>query len=128
MDTMSAENLPDRDIGADPVRIEAVVSDGTRRVMTGCLQMFAGRALFVRTGERISPSTAVSVECSDVLFIGEVAACGQDTASSWKLRIAVKHTLTHLQSLMNLRTALLGANAHAPVRPEPVCGNVRRSC
>lgn len=77
--------------------------------MFGTLRMFGGKALILSTSERIAPSTAVSIEHNDILFVGEVVACDKERDASWKARIKVEHTLTSLESLMRLRSALLGS-------------------
>jgi hypothetical protein len=51
---------------------------------------------------------ALSVEHSDVLFVGEVIGSERSENNFWNTRIKVKHTLTCLQSLVRLRSALLG--------------------
>ena len=111
---MSVEHTGDRrnpehsDTAGDPVKIEIVSCDGGRRTIDGAFGPSTSGWLSLRVSERIAPSTAVSVEHDDVLLVGEVAASEQEEDGSWRLRIQVKHKLTNLQSLMLLRSALLG--------------------
>jgi hypothetical protein len=114
-------NRQDRERAVERVRIEIVAPDGSRRAITGSFRMFAAKVLLVSTTEPVAASTAVSVEHNDMLFIGEVAGSETQADSSFTMRISVKHTLTNLQSLMNLRGALLEADAYAPVKPQQAC-------
>ena len=68
-------------------------------------------------------SAAVSVECNDALFLGEVVASVQLTNGSWRAQVRVEQILTGLQSLMNLRARLLGEGAGSRVENglRPVC-------
>jgi len=100
---------------SDSVRVEIALSDGGRRGIGGTLQLFGGKVLVLRTPERICPSTALSIEYNDVLFVGEVTASEAEGHSSWAIQISVKHTLTGLRSLMNLRCALLGTRPDVEV-------------
>jgi hypothetical protein len=92
----------------DLARVEIVSSDGTRRSISSTFVVFRSESLIINTQERLVPSTALSVEHSDVLFIGEMIGPERGENNSWSRRIKVKHTLNSLQSLMRLRSALLG--------------------
>jgi hypothetical protein len=91
-----------------PVSLDVVTSDCSRRAIPGVFRLFDGKSLIVNTTERISPSSSVAAQSDDVLFVGEVLACEQETDMCWVVRIRVKHTLSSLQSLMRLHNALLG--------------------
>ena len=67
-------------------------------------QFFANQHLTLLTGERLIASTAVSVKCDDVLFLGEVVNSIPSADDQWTIDIKVAHTLADLQSLMNVRT------------------------
>ena len=67
-----------------------------------------GKTLKLEAPERISISAPVSVEYSDAMFLGEVAACQRGTGGVWELNIKVDQILTGLQSLCTLRAQLLG--------------------
>ena len=102
-------------------RIEIVAPDRSRRVVDGSFRLLTGQTLFLSVNERIPTTTAISVEHQDLLFVGEVAASQKETCSSWAIRVSVKHMLTNLQSLTNLRSTLLAADKCASVYSDEVC-------
>lgn len=67
-----------------------------------------GKRLQLETNERIPVSTTLSVEYNDALFLGEVVVCTQHAGSRWQLEINIEQILTGLQSLVTLRSRLLG--------------------
>ena len=74
-----------------------------------CLfQGFESKRLSLRANEPIPVSTAVSVEFNDALFLGEIVACGQESARNCEIEVKVEQVLSGLQSLMTLRSRLLG--------------------
>ncbi len=89
--------------------MEVIAYDGTRRVVTGAFTSFTSRYLTLTTGEPIGASLAVSVEYNDILFVGEVIACCEESSDCFEIQIGVEHALTNLQSLMKLNAELLGA-------------------
>jgi len=58
--------------------------------------------------DRLASSTAVSVEYSDAMFLGEVIACTHNCDDTWHVEMKVEQILTGLQSLITLRERLLG--------------------
>jgi hypothetical protein len=81
---------------SDSVRVEIALSDGGRRGIGGTLQLFGGKVLVLRTPERICPSTALSIEYNDVLFVGEVTA---SEAEGLGLSRGVRQTIKSQNSL-----------------------------
>ncbi len=77
--------------------------------MTGAFTSFTTRYLTLTAGELIRASLAVSVEYNDILFVGEVIACCEESSNCFEIQIDVEHTLTGLQSLLKLNAELLGA-------------------
>jgi hypothetical protein len=73
-----------------------------------------GKRLLVETSERVAPSTMVSVEYSDALFLGDVMICNHKNADFWKVEIRVEQVLSGLQSLIALRAGLLGEAVPQP--------------
>jgi hypothetical protein len=67
---------------------------------------FAHQWLTLIVGERLATSTVVSVEHTDVLFLGEVVRSMPWGNDEWAIDIKVEQTLTGLQSLMILRAQL----------------------
>lgn len=73
--------------------------------------------------ERVAPSTPITVEYNDALFLSEVVVCTQDVSGNWHLETKIEQILTGLQSLMNLRANLLGETPPvAPSRMTMVAG------
>ena len=97
--------------GTDSATLELVSAYGNRRTLGGRFRIFGGRWLVLSTHERIVPSTAVSVEYTDVLFIGEVVASKLAGDGRWTVQIRVEHTLTNLESLMSLHAVLLESHS-----------------
>ncbi len=102
------------DAARGPVNLDVITSEGTRRAIPGLFLLFGGKSLIVNTSERISPATCLAAQYEDVLFVGEVCACDEETDRLWTVRINVKYTLTSLQSLTRLRSALLGSSGVLP--------------
>jgi hypothetical protein len=76
-----------------------------------------GKRLTLNSDERIPLCAVVSVERNDTLFLGEVITSVPATDGCWRSEIKVDQILTGLQSLMNLRSHLLGEGAgQAPER------------
>lgn len=73
-----------------------------------------GNRLTLGVSQRIAPFTTLSVEYDDVLFLGEVVACTQDYADRWSVEIAIEQMLNGLQSLVTLRSRLLGESVPTP--------------
>ena len=66
------------------------------------------RHLTIIAGERITLSTAVSIEHRNNLWMGDVCSCEQLDEGCFEIGITVAHKLTGLDSLMRLRAELLG--------------------
>ena len=66
-----------------------------------------GKCLLLEANEPIPASLAVTVEYNDALFLGEVIICAKINGV-WKVEIKVEQILTGLQSLITLRSRLLG--------------------
>jgi len=73
-----------------------------------------GKRLVLETSERVPPSTVVSVEYSDALFLGDVMSCTHTVMDFWQIEIHVKQVLSGLESLMALRAGLLGGAVPQP--------------
>jgi hypothetical protein len=73
-----------------------------------------GKRLALETSERIAPSTTVSIEYNDALFLGDVMSCTHKNADFWSLEVRVEQVLSGLQSLMALRAGLLGEAVPQP--------------
>lgn len=71
-----------------------------------------GKRLVVDVNQAIATSTAVTVECDDAMFLGEVVASTAN-GGRYHVEIAVEQILSGLQSLMALRNQLLGDSAPA---------------
>lgn len=112
MEHVEAACHPDhREASTYTEKIELIAFDGRRRSIDSRFDRFTTPWLFVDVDERIALSTVLSVEHDDVLFVGEVLACAHAESGAWRLSVKVEHKLTSLQSLMRLRSALLGEQA-----------------
>jgi hypothetical protein len=71
-----------------------------------------GKRLIVDVKDPVAISAAVTVECDDAMFLGEVMAVTEQNGR-YQVEIAVEQVLSGLQSLMNLRAQLLGESVPA---------------
>lgn len=108
-----------RGSATEPVSLEFISGDGTRRPITGAVHVFKAESLIISSRDRIFPSAVVAAQYNDVLLIGEVLSCNSELDSSWIIRIKVRHMLTGLQSLIRLRSALFGETGLVDLNPEP---------
>lgn len=85
------------------------------RISVPCtFQGMQGKRLLLEASQRLSTSTAVSVEYNDAMFLGEVIICSSDAKGSWHVEVKVEQILTGLQSLVGLRSRLLGEGVPSP--------------
>jgi hypothetical protein len=75
-----------------------------------------GKCLFLRAEKPIPAWQTVTVEYNDTLFLGEVVICAK-VNDAWKVEVKVEQILTGLQSLITLRSRLLGEDAPRSSRP-----------
>ena len=66
-----------------------------------------GKRLFVEGQSALSSGATVTVEFDDALFLGEVVIC-KTNGDSCAFEIKIEQVLSGLQSLIALRTQLLG--------------------
>lgn len=108
-----------------PAVIQVASGTGEARTSVPCtLQGMNGKRLRLEAGQRLPASTAVSVEYNDALFLGEVIACTSGPGSSWLVEVKIEQILTGLQSLVALRSRLLGEGV--PTRIGLMPAEVRR--
>jgi hypothetical protein len=69
--------------------------------------------------QRVAPLTALSVEYNDAMFLGEVVTASEHAGGKWHLEVKIEQILTGLQSLMNLRSSLLGEGVPSALRMVP---------
>ena len=77
-----------------------------------------GKHLFAEGQTALPSGSTVTVEYDDTLFLGEVVVC-KANVDSWTFEIKVEQILSGLQSLMALRSQLLGEMPAA----QPVASN-----
>jgi hypothetical protein len=100
------------------VQVPSPAGDGKKLSIPCIFSGMEGRRLSVEANETITVSTAVSVECDDTLFLGEVVTCSP-ADEGWKVEIKVEQILTGLQSLMALRAHLLSEGVPQSLRLIP---------
>lgn len=95
--------------------IQVATGGSETRISVPCtFQGMQGKRLLLEAGQRLPASAAVSVEYSDAMFLGEVITCTAGPGTSWHLEIKVEQILTGLQSLVALRSRLLGEGVTSP--------------
>ncbi|HTU47182.1 MAG TPA: hypothetical protein VMF91_19120 [Bryobacteraceae bacterium] len=82
--------------------------NGAKRSISCAFHGMEGRRLILEAGEPLSPSTALSIEHEDNLFLGEVVACAAQSPGLYRMEIKIEQILTGLHNLMALRARLLG--------------------
>ena len=90
------------------LKIPTGEANGAKHEIPCTFEGMDGKVLRLEAPERISLSAPVSVEYSDAMFLGEVVSCRSAVGGNWELDIKVDQILTGLQSLMTLRSQLLG--------------------
>jgi hypothetical protein len=101
--TTSFEELP-----ATGILYVAADQNGKAKRMLPCTVCeMASKHLTIRAEEGMRPSSPVSVEFNDTLFLGEVIACSR-VPEGWTANVRVEQVLTDLQGLLVLRARLLG--------------------
>ncbi len=77
-----------------------------------------GKRLLLQSQQRIALSEAASVEHDDAMFLGEVMSCTSLPCGFWQVELHVEQMLTGLQSLIVLRSRLLGESAGSTLGSE----------
>jgi hypothetical protein len=95
-------------------------SQGGRRSIACIVHNKDSRRLILHASEALPAKTALSVEYSDAMFLGEVVACSPNGKNCWELDVRIEQILTGLQSLMALRANLIGESVPQPLAPVPV--------
>ena len=86
-----------------------------------------GKRLTLNSRERVAVLTPATIEYNDALFLGEVTACRANAVEGFDIEIGVEQVLTGLESLMVLRTRLLGAGfPHTPAETGALTSVSRR--
>jgi hypothetical protein len=94
-------------------------SDGKSKASVACtFQGMQGKRLLLEAGQKIPASTAISIEYNDAMFLGEVITCAP-SGDSWHVEVKVEQILTGLQSLIALRSRLLGEGVTSPYSLAP---------
>ena len=103
MNIFSADQAP-----SATLQLANAEADGKKRSIVCLFQGVEGKRLTLQSTEPVPISSAVSVEFDDALFLGEVVACGTGGNQSCTIEVKVEQILSGLQSLMTLRSRLLG--------------------
>ncbi|MFL6416532.1 MAG: hypothetical protein ACJ74Y_12790 [Bryobacteraceae bacterium] len=100
-------------IAYQPSAIIRVSSSTDRAANEGYPSLFVemqGKRLIVDVKDCVAISAAVTVECDDAMFLGEVVSV-TEINGRYQVEICVEQVLSGLQSLMALRAQLLGETA-----------------
>lgn len=90
------------------IQLPSPAANGAKRSIPCVFRGAEGKRLVIEAGELLSPSTALSIEHEDNLFLGEVVACVPESDGIYRMEIKIEQILTGLHSLMALRARLLG--------------------
>ncbi len=90
---------------------------GQKHSVACFFQEMRGKRLILASQERPPVSAAVSIQCNDALFLGEVISSAPEKNGYWRAEVKVEQVLTGLQSLITLRERLLGESAGQTVAP-----------
>ena len=100
---------------SQPAVIQVAGGANETRISIPCtFRGMQGKRLLLEIGQRLRPSAAVSVQYNDAMFLGEVITCTAAAGASWHLEVKVEQILTGLQSLIALRSRLLGEGVTSP--------------
>lgn len=117
MNTFHAEDAP-----SAVIELALPDSSGRKRIVPCLFQGSEGKRLSLQASEPIPVPSAVSVEFNDALFLGEVVACTGEVNRACNVEIKVEQVLSGLQSLMALRSRLLGEGMQQPTRVRELIG------
>ena len=87
--------------------IQLVAPNQSRRYVKGRFSNYISQRLELEAEESVPLDQVLSVEHSDVLFLGTVVSCCS-CLGLFRVNVHVEHTLTALGSLMRLREQLVG--------------------
>ncbi|HEY7302715.1 MAG TPA: hypothetical protein VH601_01270 [Bryobacteraceae bacterium] len=96
------------------VQIASGAENGTRISVACNFRGMLGKRVLLEATQALPSSTAVSIEYSDAMFLGEVINCAPETGGTWRVEVKVEQILTGLQSLIALRSRLLCEGVTAP--------------
>jgi hypothetical protein len=96
------------------IQVAKGAENGTRTTVGGNLRGMLGKRMVLEATQPLPASAAVSIEYSDAMFLGEVISCIPETSGVWRVEVKVEQILTGLQSLIALRSRLLGESVTAP--------------
>ncbi len=94
------------------IRIASPSNPSAKHEFPSTFVEMQGKRLIVDVQEPVAVSSAITVECDDAMFLGEVAAV-TPMDGRYHVEISVEQVLSGLQSLMALRSQLLGENTPA---------------
>jgi hypothetical protein len=94
------------------IRIPSASDAASKEGLPSLFVEMHGKRLIVDVKDAIAVSAAVTVECDDAMFLGEVAAVTEQNGR-YQVEISVEQVLSGLQSLLALRSQLLGESAPA---------------
>jgi hypothetical protein len=100
------------------IKVPTSAGNGSTRDIPCFFYGMQGKCLVIEARESLTPGMAISVECDDALFLGEVVTCS-NTSAAFRLEVRVEQILTGLQSLMALRSALLDERVPSTLRLVP---------
>ena len=102
------------------MRVACYSDASAKQELLGAFVEMQGKRLIVDVQQRVAVSAAVTVECEDATFLGEVVAV-TEMNGRYHVAISVEQVLSHSQSLMALRAQLLGGKMSA-ARPTQSVG------
>jgi len=91
------------------IRIPSASDPASKEGLPSRFVEMEGKRLVVDVKDPIAVSAAVTVECDDAMFLGEVVASTEQNGR-YHVQVCVEQVLSGLQSLMALRAQLLGEN------------------
>jgi hypothetical protein len=94
------------------IRIASPSNPSAKHEVPSTFVEMQGKRLNVDVQEPVAVSAAITVECDDAMFLGEVASV-TEMNGRYHVEVRVEQVLSGLQSLMALRAQLLGENAPA---------------
>jgi hypothetical protein len=81
---------------------------GAKEVSSVQIESYSDGYICFTSAVQVQVRTAVTLECNDVMILGEVTACMLDLNEVWRVELKVEHLLNNLQSLLQLRDRLNG--------------------
>ena len=109
-DESAVTSMFDQNTNSAILSLSSKDQHGRREEIPCVFRALEGKRLCLQSNQRLALSAVASVEHNDAMFLGEVMSCTSLPSGFWQVELKVEQMLTGLESLIALRSRLLGEN------------------